>query len=432
MKTSSLSHKERYAYGLAGLGQNMIYNFTTSYIMIFYTDVAGIGPAAVGTLLLIARFFDAVNDPILGFILDRKPSKNGKLIPILKNLPIPMAVFTILIFWVPSMHPLIKIVYAYLSYLLWDIVYTLSDVPYWGLSVAMSPDPDERFSLVRLARILCNVGLAVSIVIPPLIISAFGGQQRAYLIAALSMALIGSALFSLVGRYTRECIIYSTPTEPVNFRVWFENRPLLILQSSRLLQAFRMVIASAGLYFAKYNLGNEAYFSLLGGLLIGAMLLAMGITPLLSKRLNKKQLYQVSLLIGFISHGVLYLIGYQNFMLTYVLIFVSGFSLGLNDVVTYSLMSDVVDDYRIKTGVNSEGLSFSFHTFMSKLQSALGLFFIGLVLSQTGFIENVVQTSLTLNGIFSLITIYPALASLAAMIPMFWFKLPNLKSHYDA
>jgi sugar (glycoside-pentoside-hexuronide) transporter len=432
MKTSSLTQKERYAYGLAGLGQNMIYNFTTSYIMIFYTDVAGIGPAAVGTLLLIARFFDAVNDPILGFFLDRKSSKNGKLIPILKNLPIPMAVFTILIFWVPSMHPMIKIVYAYLSYLLWDVVYTLSDVPYWGLSVAISPDADERFGLVRLARILCNVGLAVSIVIPPLIISSFGGQQKAYLIAALSMALIGSALFSLVGRYTKERIEYQVPKEPVNFRVWFENRPLLILQSSRLLQAFRMVIASAGLYFAKYNLGDEAYFSLLGGLLIGAMLLAMFVTPLLSKRLNKLQLYQVSLLIGFVSHGVLYFTGYQNFMVTYLLIFVSGFSLGLNDVVTYSLMSDVVDDYRHKTGINSEGLSFSFHTFMSKMQSAIGLFFIGIVLAQTGFIENVQQNALTLDGIFSLITIYPAIASLIAMLPMLWFKLPNLHTRFDA
>ena len=109
-------------------------------------------------------------------------------------------------------------------------------------------------------------------------------------------------------------------------------------------------------------------------------------------------------------------------MINYILLFVSGLSLGLNDVITYTLVGDCVDYCEYQTGLRTEGLSFSLHTFTTKLQSAFGLFWIGIILTQVGFVENAVQSSQTLNGIFSLISFYPAVASLCAIIPMFWFK----------
>lgn len=421
MQESQISFKERLSFGLAGLGQNMVYNYTTAYIMVFYTDVVKLLPVAVGTLMLIARVFDAVNDPIMGTIIDKTHTKKGKLIPYLKVIPVPMAVFTLLVFFVPDMSYTMRLVYAYVSFILWDLMYTVSDVPYWGLSVAITSDPNERLKLISLARILCNVGLAISIVIPPLMISYFGGGSFAYFITAVAMALSGSLLFSLVGYNAKERTTLDKQ-ESAPIRILFKNKPLMLLQLSRFLQAFRMVIATAGLYFAKYNMNDEAAFSILGGLLIAAMILAMLVTPLLKKIFSKKQLYNYSLLLGFASHFLMFILGFENMMINYILLFVSGLSLGLNDVITYTLVGDCVDYCEYQTGLRTEGLSFSLHTFTTKLQSAFGLFWIGIILTQVGFVENAVQSSQTLNGIFSLISLYPAVASLCAIIPMFWFK----------
>lgn len=421
MQDNKISFKERLSFGLAGLGQNMVYNYTTAYIMVFYTDVVKLLPVAVGTLMLVARIFDAVNDPIMGLIIDKTRTKKGKLIPYLRVIPVPMAVFTLLVFFVPDMSYTLRLVYAYVSFILWDLMYTVSDVPYWGLSVAISSDPNERLKLVSLARILCNVGLAISIVIPPLMISYFGGGSFAYFITAVAMALTGSLLFSLVGFYAKErTTLGEQETAPLS--VLLKNKPLLLLQTSRFLQAFRMVIATAGLYFAKYNMNDEAAFSILGGLLIAAMILAMLVTPFLKKIFSKKQLYNYSLILGFVSHFLMFILGFENMIVNYILLFVSGLSLGLNDVITYTLVGDCVDYCEYQTGIRTEGLSFSLHTFTTKLQSAFGLFWIGIILTQVGFVENVVQSKDALNGIFSLISLYPAVASLLAIIPMFWFK----------
>lgn len=359
---TKITRKERWAFGLAGLGQNMVYNYTTAYIMVFYTDVVLIAPIAVGTMMLVARIFDAVNDPILGNFIDRHPSPKGKLIPYLKAVPIPMFVLSVLVYLVPDMSPALKLLYVYVSFILWDLMYTVSDVPYWGLSVTITDDAKERLSLISLARVLCNIGLAVSIVIPPLLISAWGGGQRAYLLTAILMASIGSLLFSLVGRHAKERVIANN-RERTSFKNLLQNRGLIILQSSRVLQAFRMVIATAGLYFAKYNLQDEAQFSLLGGLLILAMILAMFMTPTLKKLFTKKTLYQASLVLGFFAHITLYFLGYHNTWINYIFIFIMGLSLGLNDVITYTMVGDCVDVYEQKSGLRTEGLSFAFHTF---------------------------------------------------------------------
>ena len=424
---TQITRKERWAFGLAGLGQNMVYNYTTAYIMVFYTDVALIAPIAVGTLMLVARVFDAINDPILGNYIDRHPSPKGKLIPYLKAIPIPMFVISVLVYFVPDMSPALRLLYAYVSFILWDLMYTVSDVPYWGLSVTITADPKERLSLISLARILCNVGLAVSIVLPPLLIKLWGGGQQAYLLTAVLMASVGSLLFSLVGRHAKERI-QANNQEPSSFKNLLQNKALVILQSSRILQAFRMVIATAGLYFAKYNLQDEAQFSLLGGLLILAMILAMFVTPKLKQHFTKKTLYQASLVLGFFAHITLYFLGYQNAWVNYAFLFIMGLSLGLNDVLTYTMVGDCVDAYEQKSGLRTEGLSFAFHTFTTKLQSAFGLFFIGFLLDQSGFIENSLQQPKTMAAIFSLITLYPAIASLLGMIPMAWYDIKEKRT----
>ncbi len=424
--TQEITFKEKLAFSLGGLGQNIVYNVVIAYVMVYYTDVAKLSALAVGTLMLVSRIWDAVNDPIMGSIVDRTKTKWGKLKPYLIAVPIPMAIFTVLVYLVPNMNDTSKLIYAYITFNLWCMTYTVSDIPYWALSVACTTKPKERLSLISMARIFCNIGLAVSILIPPLIIKSFGGGQTAYLIMAIGAAIIGPGLFSLVGIYTKDRMIVNE--KPVPFKVIFKNTPLLILQSSRILGSVRMVIATAGLYFAKYNLHDEAQFSILGGILIASMIFAMFFTPGLARRFSKKKVYIYSLLLGFFAHLTMFIMGYNNVLITYVILFFCGMSLGMNDVVTYTMVGDSVDYLEDKIGFRTEGLSFSMNTFTTILQSSLGLFVIGLVLTWIKYVPNSqVQTSFAYTGIFSLISLLPALACLLSIIPMLWYSFTEAK-----
>lgn len=418
MKTT-LQNKEIISFSLAGLGQNLIYNYSATFIMIFYTDVLGLAALSVGTLMLVARVWDAINDPMMGIIVDKTRTRWGKLRPYLLGVAIPMAVFTILTFSNVNLSTQSKLIYAYITYIGWGMVYTVSDVPYWGLSSAMSDDPHDRLRIMTLARILSNVGLAIAIVVPPLVLGMLADHPQRYGIVAAVISIIGAALFLLAFFNTKERVERPAEVSKLkDFLLLKENKPLLQLQSSRMLGAFRMILGAAGTYFAKYNLNNEGLFSLLGGTLILSMIFAMILTPYLRQFFSKKALYQGGLIIQAIAHVALFLIGYNQIGLVLLLMFIVGFSMGLNDVIMYIMVNDSIDYLQAKTQRRFEGMIFSLHTFTTKLQTAIGLFVMGLILNLFGFIENVPQSDSSMFGIFMLLTLLPAVSSLLSLIPM--------------
>lgn len=418
MKTT-LQNKEIISFSLAGLGQNLIYNYSATFIMIFYTDVLGLAALSVGTLMLVARVWDAINDPMMGIIVDKTRTRWGKLRPYLLGVAIPMAVFTILTFSNVNLSTQSKLIYAYITYIGWGMVYTVSDVPYWGLSSAMSDDPHDRLRIMTLARILSNVGLAIAIVVPPLVLGMLADHPQRYGIVAAVISIIGAALFLLAFFNTKERVERPAEVSKLkDFLLLKENKPLLQLQSSRMLGAFRMILGAAGTYFAKYNLNNEGLFSLLGGTLILSMIFAMILTPYLRRFFSKKALYQGGLIIQAIAHVALFLIGYNQIGLVLLLMFIVGFSMGLNDVIMYIMVNDSIDYLQAKTQRRFEGMIFSLHTFTTKLQTAIGLFVMGIILNMFGFIENVPQSDSSMFGIFMLLTLLPAVSSLLSLIPM--------------
>lgn len=423
MKQSLLSKKEIYSFAFAGLGQNLIYNFSATFIMIFYTDVLGLAALSVGTLMLVARVWDAINDPIMGIIVDKTNTRWGKLRPYLLGVAIPMAVFTILTFLNVDLSTNSKLIYAYVTYIAWGMIYTVSDVPYWGLSSAMSDDPKDRLNIMTIARIMSNVGLAIAIVVPPIVLGLLQDHPQRYAIVATGISVLGAALFLLAFFNTKERVTRPTSVSHIkDFALLKENKPLIQLQSSRMLGAFRMVLGAAGTYFAKYNLNNEGLFSLLGATLILSMIFAMMLTPMLRRYLSKKALYQGGLVIQAIAHIVLFVVGYSSLPLVLFLMFVVGFSMGLNDVIMYIMVNDSIDYLQRKTQKRLEGMVFSLHTFTTKLQTAIGLFVMGLVLNLFGFIENVPQSESSMFGIFMLLTLLPAASSLLSLIPMLKYK----------
>ncbi|KAF0227467.1 MAG: glycoside/pentoside/hexuronide transporter [Erysipelotrichaceae bacterium] len=430
MQKHKLSLFEKLSFGLAGMGQNIVYNLVITLVMFYYTDVALIKPEVVASIMFFTRLWDAINDPLMGMIVDKTKTRFGKLRPYLMAVPIPLAIFTILTFAVPNMSESIRVLYAIISYNLWSMTYTVSDIPYWGMSVAITDNPKERLHLVTMVRIFCNVGMAIGILVPPILINSLGGStvenvagnSQAYLYTAMIIGIIGSALFALAGFFTKERV-HQVSTETPKFRILAKNKPLLVLQTSRILGSFRMVIATAGLYFANKNLADPTQYTILGGILIAAMIFSMFFAPLCVRLWGKKLSYNYSLILGFVAHAVLFIVGYENLIFVFGLLFISGISLGINDVVVYSIVGDTVDYLEHKTGQRAEGMVFSLNTFTTILQSALGLAFIGIVLSLVGYQGDVLeQTPLAYQGIFSLLSLFPAIACLLSLIPMYFYK----------
>lgn len=159
--------KEGIAYSLSGFGQNLVCTIIGSYLTVFMTDAIGFSALSVALLMLFARIYDALNDPIMGSIVDRTRTKWGKCRPYLAWMAIPIAVMTILCFL--PIYPNNPGGFAAISvvYIIWGMVYTVADVPYWGLSTAMSNDTYRRGNLLTIARLLCTAGAGiVTIVIP--------------------------------------------------------------------------------------------------------------------------------------------------------------------------------------------------------------------------------------------------------------------------
>ncbi len=143
-----LTRKNKVSFAVSGFGQNLIISVVNSYILYFYTDVYLLGAAHAGILMIVARIWDAFDDPVMGTLIDKTRTRFGKMRPYLLFGTVPLAISTAALFIIPNgMGETFKIVYAYATYLVWGIVYTVCDVPFWGLASAMTPNPKERIKI---------------------------------------------------------------------------------------------------------------------------------------------------------------------------------------------------------------------------------------------------------------------------------------------
>lgn len=247
MSASSLTNrryvgvKENLAYGVACGGQNMSYTFMASYLTYFFVNVFGIDPAIVATMLFIEGIWDAVNDPIMGSIVDKTRTRFGKLRPYLLVIPIPLAVVTMLLFAGPvlmaesSMGA--KVAYMVVTYFVWEFLYTICDVPFWGMSAAISPNPADRTRAISSARFTASIlGGLPGIVLPILIDLINAGSvnislQKVFFVIGIIVSFVGMGLFSLAGICTRERVAQSLeePSLLDSFKYLFQNKPLMLL-----------------------------------------------------------------------------------------------------------------------------------------------------------------------------------------------------------
>jgi GPH family glycoside/pentoside/hexuronide:cation symporter/probable glucitol transport protein GutA len=419
---------EKFSYGIGMLGTNLTFGLVSSYILIFYTDVFKITPAVIGVLLLVARIWDAVNDPMMGVIADKTRTKWGKFRPYILLSAVLLPLFTYLVFASPNLSQSEKTVYAFVTYIGWGMAYTISDIPKWSIASVMTGEKQERVGIISIAKTLGMIGtIGVNIAIIPMV-NAFGkgDQIVGYRITSLVIA-IAVALATLLMFFTSKERISpkdNKPTLKESFNAIAQNKPLVLLLAAMFIStAVTMIGQALQIHYIKYNFGDENLVPLISGIMIAPMLLGAVLASVFTKKVGKKKTMIISFIVIALSRVAMFIVGYTNIPLLIGIWAPSNFFFGLINVVSVAMLTDTIDYAERKTGVRNEGMIFSTQTFMVKLSGAIGGFMGALALSIAGYIEGVQQSVTTLNWIHAFMSIIPAIATALGLIPLFYYKM---------
>ena len=405
--------KERMSYGSYFIGQNMIYFLVFQFLMLFYTDIVGLSAGAVGTMFLVARLFDAANDPVMGVLVDRVQLKGGKFLPWVRLVVIIMPIITVLVFLKVGDGGLMSLVYGYVTYILWGVVYTISDVPIFALATMMTDDSDERVDLISLGRIGAGIGsVVISLFVMNLLVK-MGWTGTVVLLASLSLIFMLPVCF-----LGKERVIYQQQKqlglkEIIGFVK--RNKYLLIFFSAIIIASLTNTALISTNYFAIYNLGNESYISTLTVANMIPMLVVPFVIPPLIKRYGKKKVFCSGLLISILASLAFYIIGYQNIVLVHIFTALKGIS-QLPTFMIGLFTVDCIEYGTYQTKQRAEGVAFSLQTFTVKLSAAIAGAISGFVLEQIGYTPGMAQTPESLNGIWNMYTLYPIFGAIIALI----------------
>ncbi len=458
------TRKERNYYLLGLSGQNIIYNVIAVGLALYYTEALYVPPAIVAVLMLVARLWDAFNDFIMGALVDRTRSRWGKCRPYLMIVPLLIMLSTIGAFSATinyNQNPVATVVFIYITYILWGMIYTMGDIPLWGITALMTESEKDRTKLLSLARVYGAIGSAIPLLSFVAVVGFFKNTgvtfifptegAYGYFMATLVFSVLGCALFQLVGFNVREKI---TPTYKVtniftNFMLLKKNKPFIQIMISGVLGSAKLMLASCSSYLILwyYANGNESetlfYFAVIGGGFFVGTLVSMYFTPNLLKIFSKKDLYNWSHLLSVIPFVIVFFLFYfqlDTIWLISLFIIFAGALQGFPTVLQVSMIADSVDYLEWKTGEKADGLCFAGLTFLAKLQAAVAYYGALMALSFVGYNSESMQNFVADGGIarlgypevmmalFAIITILPAIGSVLAVIPTWRYCLTE-KDH---
>jgi GPH family glycoside/pentoside/hexuronide:cation symporter len=360
---AKVSFREKVGYGAGDMACNLVFQPIAVYLLFFYTDIYGLAPAAASVLFLVARVWDAINDPIMGFVVDHTKSRWGKLRPYILWGALPLGILGVLCFTVPQWGNPAKLAYAYVTYIGLGMLFTLVNVPYAALTSAMTQDTTQRTSLSAYRMIGATVGGMVAIVGLPLLAEALGGenQARGYQLSMVLFAVVGTALLMWTFFSTRERV--TAPKAKLNLKavstILAQNRPLIFLSLFFLFfLGYEAVSNSSAIFYLKYHYDREDLISLFTLALIVPMLITTAFVPALAKRLGKRKLLFIGILVNLVSPiGILLFPG--NIVILFATKAVSGVGYGVMNVLAWAFVPDTVEYGQYKTGIRSEGMVYS-------------------------------------------------------------------------
>lgn len=429
-----LTGKEKTAYGIGAIGKDMVYMLTASYILYYYEDVMGISAVFTGMLLLIARVFDAMNDPIMGVIVAKTKTKFGKFRPWLLSGTVLNALVLYAMFAIPEgLTGNALLIYAAAAYIIWGVTYTMMDIPFWSMIPAFAKDGKERESLSTLGRTCAGVGSAIVTVVTVKAVQILGqGNERVgfkwfALIVAVLFAI--SAIIMCVCIKEKSTVDMETTSVGEMFRALLKNDQAMVsVISIVLINCSIYLTSNLVIYFFKYDFGGAAWendytlFTAFGGAI--QILAMMVLFPLLRKKLNIRQVFYAALGMAITGYVVLLVLACTCMSNVFLLFIPGAFIFGANgvlSVLTTVFLANSVDYGEWKNGRRDESVIFSMQTFVVKLASGVSALLAAICLAVFNISDNTeAVTAVSQSSVMGLrltMTIFPVLGLLAAV----WF-----------
>jgi GPH family glycoside/pentoside/hexuronide:cation symporter len=430
-----LSIREKFAYGLGDTACNLTFQTVNLFLFIYYTDVFGLPAAAVGTMVLVARVLDAVLDPLTGIIADRTQSRWGKFRPFILFGAIPFGFCGYLMFSNPSLSQPAKLVFAYVTYIMMWVAYTVVNIPYSALMGVMSSSSADRTSLSTY-RFACafSGGLAINALTLPLR-DYFGhgdaGTGYKYTMALFSIISVAMLLYTF--SQTKERVVpKADPGASLgkDLKYLFANGPWLVLFFAAFLTLTNVGVRNAAIiYYFKYNVGDESKFTLFGTLGTIAFIAGAMATPLFLRFSNRRSLMIVLTSVNAVFMAAFFFVDPKSIVTLHILNIIGTFAVGPTPAIVWSMYADTADYGAWKFGRRTTGLVFSAAVFAQKIGLAVGSFMLGWALTFVGFVPNAIQTPRSLLGIKVVFSLLPGIIGLLSGLAIFFYKLdePTVK-----
>lgn len=481
--SNTYTKKEKNMYLIGMMGQNIIYSIIAASLGYYMQFTILIPALTVGIIMTVARVWDAFNDFMMGTLVDKTRSKWGKCRPYLIFVPLPIMIATILCFTNFGFYgqgskgmDVLIVIWAAFTYILYGMIYTVGDIPLWGVTALMTDNQKDRDNILAFARIAGGIGGGIAMLaMQPLSLklgkalegtasSPAVAEKYGFLLAATILAVLGSALFQVTGPNIKERIQPSEKkyTFKENFQIMFKNKPFTQILFSGILGSPKMLLALVAMplityYFAsKDPMAALIYMVLLGGGMFLGQFIVMFFVPTMLKKTTKKKLYNFANLMAAIPYLLIFIIyliapkgdlvkpGYL--IINFFIFFICGASFGITNVLQSTMIADAVDYEEYKNGTRPDGVFFAGQTFIAKLTTGIATILSAIAYAIVGFsdakiaelnayIANMSPTDILprympeyepfMMILFFLVSIPPAIGCILSVIPTWNYALDD-------
>ena len=419
MNQDKIKMREKLSFAMANFGNIPIMTLINGYLLIFYTNICGLSPAACATLFLIARFLDAINDPLVGFIIDHLPTrKMGHFRPTLILGTILCSVNFLLLWFGPMLSTSGKLAIAYVSYILLGVLFPVMDISLNSLLPVMTEDMKERNSLSTIKGLAYVIGALVIGVAAPLILGDTSNKQGYINLVLIMTAVI--FLFSIIGTMGVKERVKPQMENSYSVKELFKilsQKPVYITFLAVLLYSIGSnIVNAANTYFYTYIFEDLTLASIITLITCVAVFPATMVIGNLIGRFGKKKMYAIGLALAGLA-PIIRLLDVRSIPLLIVSVLIAGIGAGFAAPLNYGIQADNTDYIEVSMGIRAEGAVASLSSFVSKCAMGIGGAIPGYLLQLAGFDSKAaVQNDDVINVIVLCVLILPAIVNVVAIV----------------